>query len=394
MATYEYSGYTAGGKLQRGRVESSTEKQAARDLLALGIFVEQVRPVRLDAGLSASRRSSLYRELGALLAAGLPLDRAISLMMESPDPTLSAVLGSVLGAVREGGGLADALAGVCRKMDGYEQAALTSAERAATLPEMLSRLADVLDAQESVRDRVRSALIYPAFVLGFALLIGVMMMGVVVPHTMKMLTASGMELPRTSVWIVTASKIVAGTFILLCGIGMLAMAMIRRFSRKNRAVALRMDAVMLRLPFMKSVASLAGMRFASILSVLTESGMPIVSALPVAGAGTGRPWLVHCVDEATEKVRNGMALSEAVRTLPLIGGELAEWIRVGEAGGCISPMLDAAAARLRRAWERALAHRLALLEPVLLATLGVFILVMSLALILPIASMTRALGLG
>lgn len=394
MATYEYSGYTADGKLQRGRVESRTEKQAAHDLLSQGIFVEHVRPLQLSDALPTSRRSALYHELGALLAAGLPLDRAISLMMESPDPAFSAVLGSVLAAVREGVGLADALAGVCQKMDGYEQAALTSAERAATLPEMLSRLADLLDAQESVRDRVRSALIYPAFVLGFGLLIGVLMMGVVVPHTMNMLTASGLELPRTSVWIVSASKIVAGAFILILGFGLMATAIIRRVCAQNRKVAFRVDAMMLRLPLMKSVASLAGMRFASILSVLTESGMPIVSALPVAGSGTGHPWLAYCVEEATEKVRNGVALSEAVRALPFIGGELAEWIRVGEAGGCISPMLDAAASRLRREWERALAHRLALLEPVLLATLGIFILVMSLALILPIAGMTRALGLG
>lgn len=394
MATYEYSGYTADGKLQRGRVESGTEKQAARDLLTRGVFVDQLRPVRLDEGLPASRRSALYRELGALLAAGLPLDRAVSLMMESPDPVFSAVLGAVLASVREGISLADALASVFRKMDGYEQAALASAERAATLPEMLGRLADLLDAQERVRDRVRAALIYPAFVLGLGVLVGVLMMGIVVPHTMKMLTASGMELPRTSIWIVSVSKIVASVFVLFSGLLFIATGIARRVAARNHEMAFRIDAVLLRLPFMKTVASLAGMRFASILSVLTESGMPIVSALPIAGAGTGRPWLAHCVEETTEKVRNGVTLSEAVRSLPLIGGELAEWIRVGEAGGCISPMLDAAAARLRREWERALAHRLALLEPVLLATVGVFILVMSLALILPVVGMTRALGIG
>ncbi len=394
MATYSFSGYTADGKARHGRLAASGEKAAARALQEQGVFVEHIRPVPAASGMTSARRAALYREWGALLAAGLPLDRALALMMETPDPAFSAVLDAVLGAVREGACVADALAAACPDVDGYERAALASAERTATLPDMLRRMADWLDAQETVRDRVRSALVYPAFVLVFGIVVAVLMLGVLVPRTTAMLVASGMDLPLTSVRIVAGSKVLAVVLVALLAAAVLAYGVMRRVAARHADAALRLDAMLLRLPLARSAAHLAGMRFASMLSVLAESGMPLVAALPVAGAGTGRPWLAHCVKAAAEQVRNGLALAEAVRGLPVMGAELAEWIRVGEAGGCLPAMLDAAAARLRREWERALARRLALLEPALLAGVGLFVLVLALALILPVVGMTRALGMG
>ncbi len=394
MATYEYSGYKTDGTSCRGRVESGSTKQASRQLLETGVFVEHIRPLHVALELRTSRRSALYRELGALLGAGLPLDRALSLMMESDDVVVAAVLSSVSSKIREGGGLADSLCEVCQGISGYERAALTSAERSATLPSMLSRLAELLDAQEGVRDQMRSALVYPAFILCLGLLVGGIMMGVVVPKTMAMLASSGMELPRVSTILINVSKLFAVGFagLTVLGVGLSAVAL--RLSRKDEAAAVRIDEFLLRLPFMKPARGLAGMRFASILSVLAESGMPIVSALPIAGAGTSHPWLAQCVAEQTEKVRNGMSLSHAVGELPMFGRELAEWVRVGEAGGCISSMLDVASERLQRDWDRALTRRLALLEPAILTLVGVFVLVMALALILPVVGMTKSLGVG
>lgn len=394
MATYEYSGYKTDGTPCRGRVDAGGTKQATRQLAADGVFVESLSASRVHLRLRVSQRSSIYRELGALLGAGLPLDRAISLMMESEDAGMSAVLSSVMGRIREGHGLADSLAEFCTDMKGYESAALASAERSATLPAMLSKMADMLDAQDNVRDKLRSALVYPSFVLCLGLLIGGIMLGVVVPKTNAMLEASGMTLPRASVLIVAGAKIVAGVLLAVGIAAVLLVAVARRRAAGDKDAAVTLDKLMLRLPMMKPARGLAGMRFASILSVLTESGMPVVSALPIAGAGTGHPWIEACVAEQTVNVRNGKSLSGAVSALPMLGHELGEWVRVGEAGGCMAAMLDVAAARLQREWDNALSRRLALLEPVMLTVVGVYVLVVALALILPMIGMTKGLGLG
>ena len=394
MATYEYSGYKTDGTVCRGRIESGASKQAIRQLASTGVFVESIRTLRISAKLHSSQRSSLYRELGALLGAGLPLDRAMALMMESDDAGLSSVLSLVMAKIREGHGLSDSLGEVCHGMNRYESAALASAERSATLPTMLSRMADLLDTQDGVKDKMRSALVYPSFVLCLGLLVGGILLGVVVPKTSAMLAASGMELPRASALIVTFSKVLAALGMFLLIVSGFAVAFAKKRARKDGDFAVRLDRFILKLPFMRPARILAGILFSSILSVLTESGMPIVSALPIAGAGTSHVWLEKCIADQTEKVRNGTSLSQAVGGLPMLGHELGEWVRVGEAGGCMSAMLDVASARLQREWDRSLTRRLALLEPAMLTLVGVFVLVVALALILPVIGMTKSLGVG
>lgn len=394
MATYEYSGYQADGAPRRGRIEAEGAKQALRRLAETGVFAESVRPLRASAPLDAARRAALYRELGALLGAGLPMDRALALMMESEDADISLALAAAMAGVREGRWLADSLAAACPGMLGHERAALAAAEHSAALPAMLPRMAEILEARELVRDRVRSALVYPAFVLALGVLVAAVMLGVVVPKTGAMLAESGLELPAASRLAVAGAKaFAAGTAALAAGLAV-ALGLARRAAARSAARAVAIDRAMLRLPFMRAALALAGMRFASTLSVLTASGLPVVEALPIAGAATGRPWLRRCVEEQAEAVRNGRSLSTAIAALPGVGRELGEWVRVGEAGGCLGPMLDVAAGRMQREWERTLARRLALLEPAILALVGLFVLVLALALILPVMGMTRSLGGG
>ena len=394
VATYDYSGYKADGSSCRGRIEAEGAKEALRRLADAGVFAESVHPLRASAPLGAARRASIYRELGALLGAGLPMDRALGLMMESEDATVSSALASVLAGVREGRWLADSVASACAGMQGHERAALAAAEHSATLPAMLPRVADILDSQELVRDRIRSALVYPSFVLALGIVIACVMLGVVVPRTSAMLADSGLDLPAASRFAVAGAKAFAAASAALALAFVAALAVARRAAARSPERAVAIDRFLLRLPFMRAAQALAGMRFASTLSVLTGSGMPVVEALPIAGSGTGRPWLGRCVEEQAEAVRNGRSLSAAVAALPHIGRELGDWVRVGEAGGCLGPMLDVAAGRLQREWDRALSRRLALLEPAILAGVGLFVLVLALALILPVLGMTRSLGAG
>ncbi|MBR1609560.1 MAG: type II secretion system F family protein, partial [Kiritimatiellae bacterium] len=107
----------------------------------------------------------------------------------------------------------------------------------------------------------------------------------------------------------------------------------------------------------------------------------------------GRPSLEKEALAAAERVRAGEALAQAVSAIPYVGPELARWAAVGEAGGCLPKMLGAAAARLKARWERVLAMRLAMLEPVLLAAIGAFVFALALALLLPVLDMAKAASL-
>lgn len=392
MPTYDYSGYRSNGQSCRGTLDAENTQHATRLLAEQGIFVEALRPLRPNAPLSTSQRACIYRELGALLQAGLPLERALQLMMESEDTQLTRTLTLVLSHIREGRWLGDSLAEAATSLKGYERAVLTAAEHAATLPSLLPRLADLLESQEQIRDRVRSALVYPTFVLVLGILVASVMLGVVVPKTSAMLTQSGFELPLASRLAVSGAKGIALGIggVLLVG-GLLGW-ILHKQTQQNPARAIAINRILLRLPCCQAARHLAGMRFASTLSVLTTSGMAIVEALKIAAESMGSPWLAHCVSQQADAVRHGKSLSEALLDVPFIGHDLGDWVRVGEAGGCLAAMLDVAAQRLERTWERTLNRRLALLEPTLLASVGAFVLILALALILPILSMTQTLG--
>ncbi len=395
--TFVYKGYRADGSRASGRIEAADVRDAARRLRDSGVFARKIESlsapgVSWKSSLSEPERAALWRELGALLGAGLAPDRALALLRSS-DSGRVAALERVEEGVRAGRGLAASLEGAGIGVGSFERAALSSAEASATLPRTLVSLADELDARVDARSRVRSALAYPCFVLALGVLVAAGMLGLVVPRTAMMLAASGMELPPISRALVAAARwavllAAPSAVVLVCA---WALAAVR--ARRDRAVAVALDRALLRLPPFKLAATVAARRFSAVLSALCEGGMPVADAMPLAASAMGHPFLEEAALGATSRVRAGESLSASLSEVPIIGGELARWAAVGENAGCLPEMLSVAAARFRVRWERALSIRLAMLEPAMLAGVGLFVFVLALALLLPVLSMTKSLGI-
>ena len=392
MPIYEYKGYTATGEACSGSIDASSEKHALRLLMEKGIVAEQVRTAKLTGQLSPAARAAIYRELSALLSAGIQLDAALELLIKSEGASAAKLLTGVLQRVREGVDLSATIGEYCGSVSSFELAALSAAEKAGKLPELCSKAAEFIEAMEAVRDKLRSALIYPSFVLALGFIIGVVMLGFVVPHTLNMLSNSGAELPMLSkVVIVLAKVLVIGSASLFVG-ALVAWLSAKAYAKNNLEFAERFDRFVLLHLGGAAMAGLVSMRFASILSVLSEAGMPIVNALPIAGEGTGNRWLKKLVLEQTERVRNGVAVSDAIDAVPVLRTELTGWARVGETGGCLPQMLEVAASKARRMWEKYMSVRLALLEPIMLVAIGGFVFLIAIAVLLPLLQMTKGFG--
>lgn len=391
---FAYRGYTAAGADARGTVDAADEREALRQLQARGVFVRSLAAPRPPRALRPAARAALYRGLGALLGAGLPLDRALDMLAgEGVSADAAAALARVRADVREGAPLADALAGGGAGADAFERAALASAERTATLPAALERLAALLEAREAARGRVRGALVYPCFVLALGCVVAGAMLGFVVPKTTAMLAESGLPLPAASRALVAGAKGVVFVLAPLALAALLAWAAAKARARRSAAAARALDRFLLRLPLLRAGRLAAAERFASVLGALAAGGTPVPQALPLAAAATAHPWIEARLADAAARVEAGRPLAEALGAVPLVGPELAPWARIGEAGGCLPAMLAAAAARLRARWERWLSARLALLEPALLAGVGLFVLALALALVLPLLTIAKTAGL-
>ena len=365
-------------------------KGASRVLAEQGIYVEKVEAMRPGSGLSPRRRSALYRSLSALLKAGLPLDRALGLLLEEGmDPAMAETLAPVRDAVCEGRPFAAAMADAEPRLAGHERAMLEAAERTGALASILQSMADAAERRVAMADRIRSAAAYPCFVLGLGILVAFFLLGVMVPMAQRSLVSAGIGLPPLSLAIVTSARVAAlSAAVLLVG-GTLAAALVAARCRTSQSARERVGRNLLRIPLLgRGLKALAACRFASTLASLLRAGVPLVDGFGLAGEATGNAWLAHASVQQAAAIRDGSRVSEGIAAIPELAPSLREWVRVGEVGGCLDAMLDVAAERAQTLWDRTCERFLALLGPVVLVCVGAFVLAVALAVLLPVTMMT------
>lgn len=392
MKSFSYRGYRTDGTACSGMMEAESPKAVREKLAAQGVLVERLRDAGSARGtLSSSRRGVLYRELASLLKAGMPLVAALGALLKTPDLENAAdALAAVRDHVREGSSLAAALKSSIPDISPFEAATIDVAERTASLEAVLEQLAVFIETQDILRQRLQRAMIYPSLVLALGLIVGIVMLGVLLPRTQQMI-GSATELPALTsglLWLADAF-VPWGLFFLTAG----GLAVVAWWRHTRRDVERRTahDRWFYSLPLAgKSYCALVSSRFARTLGILVRSGISPVEGVPLAARATGSAWCERLALGASDKIRHGCTLEAAVRDMPPLADALPGWIGVGEAGGDLAGLLDHAADRCDRRFEHFLAKALALLEPLLLVIIGAFVLLITLAVMLPVFSLTDA----
>lgn len=394
MRTFQYKGYDAQGRTSRGLIEAPSDKSARERLAAQGILVEKLGATGRVAVFSRMDRAMFYHELGALLDAGVPMVAALDLLITSPEHVATRNLVAALrDRVRDGEALSDALDRVSRAVQPFERAVLDAGARAGTVAAMLRRLAVFLEAQETLRARVQSALIYPAIVVAMGIVVGGVMLGVLLPKAREFLGGSSAQLPWLTRALLAGGGVATGwggvaLFCLLAAAGVLG----RRALAQPRH-AETWDRLLFRLPVAgRGYALLVCQRFAHTLAALCGAGVSLVDGLRMAGQSTGSRWVAGLAERESEAVRHGERLSDAVAKIPPLAASLPGWIRIGESGGGLTELLERAAERYEGQWERFVGRSIALLEPLLIVLIGGFVLTVALGVLLPVLEMTRVLG--
>ncbi len=399
MTTFEYKGYDHVGVVRRGLMEALDLKDAREKITALGVLPETVaaagapRAGRGDRRLNADVRAMLYRELGSLLKAGLPLAQALEVLIQAPElGEQRPVLAGIRDRIREGAGFSAALAEASRKVSPFERAVIEVGERSGTLEEILDRLASFMEEQVRMTEKVQTALIYPALVLAMALVIVTVLLGVMVPSLGRMLEESRIPLP-----FLTRMMMALGDWVLpALAPALVLIPVLVVLYRKQMSVRedLREKWArrMFRWPLMGApYAALVNMRFARTLALLLKGGVPVVEGLALAGKATGNAWIQRLAMEQALAVRQGVNLSDAVRLMGPLGESLPGWMRAGEASGRLEGLLDNAADRYQQRWDRRVARLLSVLEPVLILVVGLFVLMIALSILLPVLQLNQSL---
>lgn len=383
MARYRYRAVSGGGEVVSGDLEAPDESAAARHLSARGHM--PLRIVPSTEGHAALRWPGrrrhlrvrelmlLVRELATLLGSGLPVDRALALQARlAGKPRLRAAADELRRRVHDGEALSRALR-ESGHVPAFVASVVEAGEASGALGPVLGRLAGHLERAEALRARVLSALVYPAFLLGLVALSLGLLMTVVVPAFEPLFADAGAALPPLTRLVIGVSAAVRdGWWVAL--IALLVTGLALRHALAQPAGRARADRLLLRVPLAGPlVGRLETARQARLLATLVGNGVPLVAALDLAQRAAGNAVFAEAVAAATQSVRRGARLGDALAATGVFPDLAVDLVRVGEEGGRLDEMLGRIADLYDEESARALDRAVALLVPVVTVILGVVI---------------------
>ncbi len=402
MAAYEYTALEATGRRARGLTEADSERHARRLLREKGLVPLSVQPTTARVDGKAARAGSsrvklsptqvvlFTRLLGALLESGLPLDDALSaIAKQSADPALRRVVLDVRSRVLEGQSLSGAVGQFPRAFPEVYRATVGAGEQTRLLPIVLQRVADYLERRQEVQQKIRLAMIYPAVLTIVSLAVVIGLLSFVVPEIVKVFEHSTQRLPGITVALLAISDFLKTHGLLLLG-ALAALVVAARALLRRPAVRHAWHGLLLKLPVVGEFhrENDAG-RFARTLGILLNSGLSMLDAFRIAEQSVVNLVLRAALGEAATRVREGEAVATALSRVPHLPPLLVHLVASGESSGELPRMLETAANSSDRAVQLRLAVGLNLLEPALILTMGLVVLLIVLAILLPIFEMNQ-----
>jgi len=400
MPAFRYEAADATGKTDKGVIEADSARQARTLLRARGLTPLVVDALGAQATkrggssfgkrLSAQENALVTRQLASLLVAGLPLDEALAALSDQAE---RAYVGELLAAIRAevvgGSSLSVALAQHPKDFPDIYRALVSAGEHSGNLGLVLSRLADYIESRNALTSKIKLAFTYPAIVTVVAFAIVIFLLSYVVPQVVSVFGNTKQKLPTLTIIMLWLSDFVRN-WGWLAAIVLVAIGALIRNLLKQPALRLSWHKWLLTAPlFGKLVRGYNTARFASTLAILTSAGVPILRGLQAAGETLNNVALKTNVEDASTRVREGTSLARALAAQNQFPPVLVHLIRSGEATGNLPAMLERAAQGEAQELERRTLFLTGLLEPALILTMGVVVLLIVLAVLMPIIEINQ-----
>lgn len=403
MPRYRYEAVDAAGETLRDELEAPTPDAAVEQLRDRGLLplsVNEAKGGLFRGGLGQplfSKRRALSRkaiglftqQLASLLGAGMPLDRALTILIGvAEDEQSKTLLERVQEKVRGGSALADALEAQGAFSRFYLNM-IRAGEAGGALETVLKRLNEFLERSQALRETVTSALIYPTILLTVAALSVIILLTFVVPQFERLFADAGKALPLATQIVIAIGNVFqhywwAGLLV----IGLIVMTVRRQLSQpENRA---RWDHWLLRLPLIGDlIAKVETARLSRTLGTLLGNGVSLLNALTIVRETLSNQVLAVALGEVAEHAKTGRGLAEPLLETGNFPKLAVQMIRVGEETGQLQEMLIQVADTYDGEVQTAVKRLLTLLEPVLILGLGVVIAAIIMSILVAILSLNE-----
>ncbi len=407
MAAFDYIALDAKGKEKKGVAEGDTARQVRQILRDQGLTTLEITesnksankkrnkdqnkntgshtPQFLQRGISSTELALLTRQLATLIQAALPLDETLSAVANQTEKQrIKSMLFAIRSRVLEGHSLAVGLADYPKVFPELYRATVDAGEQSGHLDTVLERLADYTESRQEIQGKVRQALIYPAFLSMFAIAIVVFMMTSIVPQVVSVFEDTGQELPGLTLTLIAMSDFVVdyGIYILII---VIAAFIGFQVLLTRPAFVMKYHSFLFHLPIIQRlVRGLNAALFTRTFSILTGSGVTVLEAMKISAKVVANLPMRAAVLEATNRVREGTGIKNALEKSKLFPPMTLQLIASGEASGKLEEMLERASVQLEREQVTLIAYIVGILEPVIILTMGIMVLLIVLGILLPI----------
>jgi type IV pilus assembly protein PilC len=396
-ATFEYKVRDKAGKLKTGKLDAESTAQVATKLKGLGYAPLSI--TQSNAGLSkeitipgmGKKKVKLKdlavfsRQFATMINSGLSLLRALNILTEQTESKeLARVLGEVRNDIETGGSLSSAMAKFPEVFPPLMVNMCRAGEVGGFLDQVLLQIAENYEAEVKLRGKVKAAMTYPVVVFVMAIVMCVIMLIFIVPVFAKMFDGLGSTLPFPTRMLVLLSDILKATAPLLV-LGLIAGVVVWGKIKRSDRVRNIVDPLKLKVPvFGLLFQKIALSRFSRNLGTMMKSGVPILQSLDIVADTTGNVVLARAIRDVQESVRSGESLARPLMDHPVFPPMVVQMMSVGEDTGALDTMLMKIADFYDQEVEATTESLTALIEPLMIAFLGVVVGGMIVALYMPI----------
>ena len=397
MPTFAYAGRTRAGQTVTGEHIADTMDAAVSALRRQQIQITKIDPVKAKAeakpktlkkgGVSvpAKNLAIFTRQFSVMIDAGLPLVQCLDILgKQEPHKGFSAVILKTREDVESGAALADAMKKHTKTFDALYANMIAAGEAGGILDTILKRLATYIEKSVKLKGEVKSAMIYPVAVIVIAAVVVAAILWKVIPTFAQLFSGLGAQLPLpTRVVIAASNGVVSYGWIIIVALGAMGYALKSYYATNNGRHMI--DRIMLKMPILGDILrKVAVARFCRTLSTLLASGVPILDGLDITARTSGNAIIEDAIQLTRTGIERGETISGPLRETNVFPSMVVQMINVGETTGALDAMLSKIADFYEEEVDTAVAGLLTLMEPIMIAFLGVVVGGIVIAMYMPI----------
>lgn len=404
MATFAYVGRSKSGAVKKGELVAKSRDEAVEQLRKQSVVVTSLEEkaakegfsFKLGSGISEKDLVVFTRQFGTMINAGLPLIQCLEILSnQSENAVLRKSVGEIKVQVEGGATFSDALRRHPKVFDDLYVNMVHAGEVGGLLDTILGRLSKYIEKAMKLKGQIKSAMVYPASILGIAFIVIAVLMIFVIPVFEKMfkdMSGGKVALPGPTQLVIDMSNFAQSSWYIILGGVVLAVVAFKKYYATAKG-KYQIDKLLLKLPVFGDLVRKASVaKFTRTLGTLITSGVPLLDALTICAKTSGNKIIEEALVNARVSISGGKTISEPLAKSQVFPKMVTHMIAVGESTGALDAMLGKIADFYEDEVDQAVASLTALLEPMMMVFLGVLIGFIVVAMYLPIFTMAQAIS--